>query len=132
MTGPPPPSDAPEELRAGVPSSMLRLVSGLLLVGSGVGAAVLTVGILLLLHQGAGGLLTGPVRLPYHSLLGDLAHGQPYALLWTGHLVLELTPLARVIASVVFFVRARDRAFVALTMFVLLVLIGSVGMGLTV
>jgi uncharacterized membrane protein len=110
---------------------MTGIVRRLLLGGAGLSAAIAAVGLVLLLHGGGAGLVTGPVRLPYGSLGGDLARGDAYAVLWLGLLVLVLTPLLRVVVSVLLFARQGDGRFLAMTLFVLAVLIGSVVAGVT-
>lgn len=63
-------------------------------------------------------------------ILADALQGDPGALAHIGILVLLATPLARVIVLVTEFTRARDRAFTAISIGVLLLLGASIAIGL--
>lgn len=63
-------------------------------------------------------------------LFADALHGDPAALAHIGILVLLATPLARVIVLVTEFTRARDRAFTAISIGVLLLLGVSIAIGI--
>jgi len=97
-------------LRGGVVAAIVLVVIGLLLAASG---APVTSDAL------------RPYRLP-----GSLAALQPAGFLSLGILVLILTPAARVLLSVVYFTKERDRAYVAITLTVFLVLMAGVAIGL--
>lgn len=62
-------------------------------------------------------------------LSGALA-GKPYAIIGLGMILLILTPIARVALSVFFFLFQRDWLYVAITLFVLAVLIFSLFSGI--
>lgn len=64
------------------------------------------------------------------TLLSGLSSGSPSGFLILGVLVLLATPIVRVVVSIGHFSAARDRAFVGITAFVLVVLALSVGVGL--
>ncbi len=88
----------------------------------------LTVGSALL---GGSSTLSAPMVLsptPYHdpaSLLGGVSVGDPFAVISLGLLVLIATPVIRVASTVVYFLIRRDRVYLAITSFVLLVLIAG-------
>lgn len=63
-------------------------------------------------------------------VLADALHGDPAALAHIGILVLLATPFARVVVLVTEFIRARDRAFTAISIGVLLMLGLSIAIGL--
>ena len=68
------------------------------------------------------GALTGPDTPTPHAplaVLEAMAHRQAAGFLVAGLLVLVLTPLVRVVTSVVAYRRAHDRAYLALTLVVL-------------
>jgi uncharacterized membrane protein len=114
-----------------LPSGMRWLVSRILWVGTTLSAALLAIGLAILYLRTGGSPTMGPVAPPFRSLLVDIAHLDPYAVLWLGLLVLVLTPLARVLVTVWLFSVDRDRAFAAMTIFVLLVLLASVVVGVS-
>ncbi len=65
---------------------------------------------------------------PGETMTG-LAHGQPFAIIALGLLVLIATPVLRVAASVVTFLWERDRLYAAITAYVLAVLLVSFVIG---
>jgi uncharacterized membrane protein len=107
-------------------------VSRVLLYGVSLSVAILSVGMVLLVWRDGGGVPTGPVRLPIHGLGSELVQADPLAILWLGLLVLVLTPLSRVLLSVIAYASQGDRLYFGLTLFVLSVLVGTaiVGVGL--
>jgi uncharacterized membrane protein len=94
-----------------------------------VSAALLLVGLALVLHQGGVGLAGSVGALPLGALAADLASGQAWAYLWLGVVVLAATPVVRVLLALEVFARARDREYVAITGFVLAVLLASLVLG---
>jgi len=107
------------------PARLRRWVSVILLIGVAASVAISVVGTVLLAVDSGGSPSTDPIHLSLRSFGGDLLHGDPYAVLWLGLLILVVTPLARVIASVVSFAHVRDGPFVAMTLFVLAVLLAT-------
>jgi uncharacterized membrane protein len=59
------------------------------------------------------------------SIAAGLAQLKPFAIIQLGVIVLLATPVIRVFASLVLFAIEKDRAFVVITLFVLLVLLFS-------
>lgn len=104
-------------------------VSRVLRYGTFPSAAVLAAGLAWLLLEGQAGappslgaMLAsgfGEPTLSPTALVSGLASGSPLCLLEVGTLVLLGTPVARVAASVVLFAEERDRAYVAITLAVL-------------
>ena len=72
-----------------------------------------------------GGVLTSAACLAVGLLLTFAGHAAN-AILTTGLVLLMATPITRVIVSIVEYVRMRDWFFVAVTLFVLFVLAGTV------
>ncbi|MFN3286535.1 MAG: DUF1634 domain-containing protein [bacterium] len=109
----------------------------LLLAGVALAAAFLLAGLLAfvvhLAREGAPAardLLSHTGSVTLASLLRDLRAGAPTALVQVGLLVLILTPVLRVAATVVFFAAERDWPFVAITSTVLALLsLGLLGLG---
>ena len=88
------------------PSALELTIDRVLRLGVGISSVLLAAGLLLALVHGADGVAL--IVLP------------------TAIVILLATPLARVVISVVEYVRERDWLFVALTLIVLLTLAGSV------
>jgi uncharacterized membrane protein len=119
---------------------METVLGTMLRLGVAVSIAFLAAGIALMLARhpdyltdpGALGSLTGPGALFPHTLR-DVIHGvmrfQEHALMMAGLLLLILTPVSRVAASIVAFVFERNWRFAAITAFVLVVLVVSFFLG---
>jgi uncharacterized membrane protein len=67
----------------------------------------------------------GKPTLDLQQLISGLTSGAPGSVLQLGLIVLLATPVARVAASVVLFAAEHDKIYVAITLFVLIVLICS-------
>jgi uncharacterized membrane protein len=103
-----------------------RAIRWILLCGIVVSVTLMAAGLVLGVARGAG-LPRGVV--PLAELPRALAALQPAAYLSLGLIVLIGTPFVRVAGSLVVFVRARDRRYVLLTAFVLLVMCLGVALG---
>ena len=115
------------------------LLSHLLRVGVLISAAVILVGVTLLFtrgqqagyfSQGLAGLIGyapqaggAPVDRTFSDVLAGLRVGEPDAVISLGLLLLIATPIMRVAASVLLFLVQRDYRYVAITLFVLCVLL---------
>jgi uncharacterized membrane protein len=101
------------------------------------GGVLLSAGLLILgaLLYALAALRSGSAAFPStypHSLgeiISGLSHGDPLAVLALGLLVLLLTPVARVLVSILAFARERDWLYVAITALVLLILLVSFLLG---
>jgi uncharacterized membrane protein len=111
-----------------IPPGLNRWIGRVLVVGVVLSALIELAGLALLLVRGIAPR-TGPVRIDWWGIAGGLVALDPYSFFAVGLLVLVLTPFIRVLLSVVAYVRARDLPFVAMTLFVLLVLVGSAAAG---
>jgi len=120
-----------------------RMAARLLRVGVAASVAVIGAGLAvsLLRHPeylsdpGALERLTAPGAAFPHEIgdvAAELAAGRGRALVSAGLLLLIATPVLRVAASVVSFLRQRDRAFAGITLGVLLVLALSLALGRSV
>jgi uncharacterized membrane protein len=123
------------------------LLSHLLRIGVLVSAAVIFIGVTLLFttaqqtgyfSRGLTGLIVyppqaggAPVDSTISDVLAGLRVGEPDAVISLGLLLLIATPIVRVAASVLLFMQQRDYRYVAITLFVLGVLLlalqGGVG-----
>jgi len=68
----------------------------------------------------------GKPTLDVAKLFAGVAAGDPSSILQLGLIILLATPVARVAASVILFAAERDRIYVAITLFVLIVLLTSI------
>lgn len=126
--------------------AMEALVSRVLEIGVVVSLALLVTGSLLLFMRGASGYgqslhdsaaLTRPPQrgipadFPHsvQAVFSGAAHGRPYAVIGFGLLVLIATPVVRVAATLVGFIRAKDPPYIAITAIVLTVLLFSFALG---
>lgn len=117
------------------------IISAILRWGVFISAAVITIGVVLLLVTGNTGgnpLVFAPGRLlpelgkgptgPREAMRG-LLPPQPYSIIALGLMLLILTPITRVAASTAVFLRDRDAAYVLITCVVLIVLAVSFFLG---
>lgn len=112
---------------------MDRFLGTLLRVGVGVSAAiVLAGGVMYLAHHGAEPrnfrtFRGEPAQLEHPAgIVRSALHGDDRGVIMLGLLALIATPIARVAASIVAFARQRDWLYVALTAFVLAILLYGV------
>jgi len=112
------------------PEALRLAVSRVLTIGVAISAALLIIGVVLAAFVGWTGSLTGaalpsePVyTLP--GLLGGLAALQPLAIAQLGLFVLVLTPILRVLTSLILFIEERDRVYVLVSLGVLAILLTS-------
>ncbi len=123
-------------MRRDTEGSLQHVVSAVLRTGV---VASASVGLL----AGAYNLATrGGARADYHrfagtpdadrhvpSILLNALHLQPRALMMVAILLLLLTPIVRVVVSLMGFVKERDRVYVVVTTVVLMTLLGSLILG---
>jgi len=112
------------------PEQLRLAVSRVLMGGVVTSAALLVVGLATAALVGWEGSLTGapPPTAPVYTLSGllaGLAALQPVAIAQLGLFVLVLTPIARVIASLVLFAEERDQLYVLVSLGVLAILLAS-------
>ncbi len=103
------------------------LVAGMMLA-----TALFTIGVILALARPGGTPFVLDSAHPYRlgGMLTGLLNADPISFMAVGTIVTILTPIARVVVSVVAFLRERDYAFVWITLFVLFTTFLSIGLGL--
>jgi len=113
-------------------------ISRVLLGGVVLAAAIILAGLALFLVKGtAGESLSDLVdqqkaAVDFGSILRGIGGADGKSLIQLGLFVLILTPISRVAMSLFFFLRERDRVFVAMTAVVLCILLGGlIGSALT-
>jgi uncharacterized membrane protein len=106
-----------------------RRLGRLLIVVTDVAVVLLVVGLFLMVLDRIGPLSGGP-RLDPGSLPADLLALKPSAFLWLGILVVLATPVSRVIVAAFAYARRGDRAMVAISVAILLVIVSAIASGL--
>jgi uncharacterized membrane protein len=104
----------------------------LLIAGMIISSILFALGIVLaLLHPKYIPLSTRWVRSQYHvsTVVRGIMHGDPTAILLMATVLLILTPVARVVVSIVAFLVDRDYKFVVVTSIVFLVMVITVILG---
>ena len=126
VTSPPPANPASTE------ENVYTDVYRMLIAGMIVSSVLFAIGIVLaMLHPQYVPLTSRWVRSEYHAgvVVHGLLHGDPGAIMLVATVLLILTPVARVVVSIVAFLIDRDYKFVAETSFVFLVMIVTVILG---
>ena len=100
-------------------------IARLLTAGTYVSIALLAVGVALMAASGRSPLGGGPAFDP-SRLLADLAALRPEGFLWLGLIAAIATPSARVLASLVGYLRRGERAMAGVSVLILAVIVVSV------
>lgn len=106
-----------------------RTVGRLLSLGTYASVAILAVGVGLMLVAGRSPLDPSYPALDPARFLPDLLRGEPSAVLWLGLLAVMATPTARVVASLVGYVEAREWRMVVVSVAVLVAIATSIVVG---
>jgi uncharacterized membrane protein len=107
-----------------------RALARLLTVGTWVAVALLAVGSIVLLAAGRSPLDAGDVpALDPSGIPGDLLAIRPEAFLWLGLVAVIATPAARVVASLVGYVRTGERPMALVSLAILGVIAVSIVLG---
>ena len=106
-----------------------RRLGRLLIVITDVTVVLLVVGLFLMILDGIGPLTGGP-RLDPGSLPADLLALKPAAFLWLGILVVIATPVSRVVVAAFAYASRGDRAMVAISLAILVVIGSAIVSGL--
>ncbi|MBC1917379.1 DUF1634 domain-containing protein [Listeria booriae] len=107
------------------------IVSTLLRIGVLLSAAIILIGLLLLMFTGTSGYpgTTYPTTLT--AIFDGITQFKPYAIVMFGLFCLILTPVLRVLVSFVTFLKEKDYLYVAITAIVLIILTISFLIGTT-
>lgn len=112
-----------------VPVGLRSEITRTLEVGVVIACLLLLLGIGLSYGSGAGTIHATASRISIESLPSSLERGDGQAFLLLGALALVLTPVARVLLSLVTFARGNDAAFTGIVLYVLVVLLLSLAIG---
>ena len=106
-----------------------RNIGKILRVGVFVSTTVIIIGILMFLLSGHSGYAEGVWPDKFKEILSGLVEFKALAWLMTGLFLLILTPVLRVVASIVAFAKEGDKLYVAITTLVLIILIVAMFVG---
>jgi len=109
------------------PPGLERSIARLLTVGTYSSIALLAIGVVLMAANGIGPLSGGPV-LDVTTLVPDLLALRPAGFLWLGLVVVVATPAARVLASLVGYLRRGERTMAIVAALILVVIALSVAL----
>ena len=98
-----------------------RSIARLLTLGTYVSMALLAVGVVLMAANGIGPLTGGPA-FDLTNLVPDLLALRPAGFLWLGLIVVVATPVARVLASLVGYIRRGERGMAIIATLILVVI----------
>ena len=127
-----PVTSAPPANPARTEENVYTDVYRMLIAGMIVSSVLFAIGILLaMLHPQYVPLTSRWIRSEYHVRLvvHGLLHGDPSSIMLVATVLLILTPVARVVVSIVAFLIDRDYKFVAVTSFVFLIMVVTVILG---
>ena len=127
-----PVTSAPPANPASTEENVYTDVYHMLIAGMIVSSVLFAIGILLaMLHPQYVPLTSRWIRSEYHVRLvvHGLLHGDPSSIMLVATVLLILTPVARVVVSIVAFLIDRDYKFVAVTSFVFLIMVVTVILG---
>lgn len=111
-------------------SDLDRTIARLLTAGTYLSVGLLAIGVVLMVTSGTSPLATAPTLDPTR-IPSEIATLQPTGFLWLGLIVAIATPLARVAAAVVGYLRAGERRMALIGLAILLVVSVGVVLGLT-
>lgn len=106
-----------------------RNIGKILRVGVFVSTTVIIIGILMFLLSSHSGYAEGVWPDKFNEILSGLVEFKALAWLMTGLFLLILTPVLRVVASIVAFAKEGDKLYVAITTLVLIILIVAMFVG---
>ncbi|HEX5823734.1 MAG TPA: DUF1634 domain-containing protein [Candidatus Limnocylindrales bacterium] len=109
------------------PADLERSIARLLTLGTYASVALLVIGVVLMLAGGIGPRSGGPVFDPT-TLVPDLLALRPTGFLWLGLIAVLATPAARVVASLVGYIRRGERTMTVVAALILLVIALSVAL----
>jgi uncharacterized membrane protein len=112
-----------------VSSGLDHAIARLLIVGTLASVALLAIGVTLMAATLVSPLAGAPPFRP-GLILEDIVRFRPAGYLWLGLIAVIATPTARVLASLVGYIRGGERSMAVVATLILAVLLVSVGLGL--
>ena len=109
------------------PPDLERSIARLLTLGTYASIGLLVVGFVLMLASGIGPRSGGPVFDP-STIVPDIVALRPAGFLWLGLIAAVATPVARVLASLIGYVRRGERSMAVVATLILVVIALSVAL----
>ena len=109
------------------PDPVENVVARLLSVGTVAAIGLLAIGSILLALQGGSPFDTAPT-MDLSRIPSDLVAGRPEGYLWLGLIAAIATPCSRVVASLVGYIRQRERGMVLISVLILAVIAVTVAL----
>jgi uncharacterized membrane protein len=103
------------------PPDLERSIARLLTIGTYASIALLVLGVVLMLASGIGPRSGGPAFDP-SSIVPDVLALRPAGFLWLGLVAVVATPAARVVASLIGYLRRGERAMAVVAALILVVI----------
>ncbi|WP_390407256.1 DUF1634 domain-containing protein [Lacticaseibacillus jixiensis] len=105
------------------------IIGKIMQIGVLLAAAVMLVGMAMLLISGASGYPAGVHPHTITAIASGVVHFKAYAWLMTGIFLLILTPVLRVVVSIYAFIKEQDRLYTWITTIVLVILVVAMIIG---
>ncbi len=121
-------SDVNKNNNAGM-ENMEILLSNMLRVGVVASAVVILAGLIMFLITRQGGYPAGTYPISLQEIITGLLLLKPFAIIITGLLLLILTPVFRVGASIIIFLMEEDYLYSAITVIVFIILLAALIFG---
>lgn len=106
-----------------------KIIGKIMQIGVLIAAAVLGVGLALLLITGQTGYVAGVHPHSVSAIAQGVLHLRPYAVMMLGIFLLILTPVLRVAVSIYAFIKEKDRLYAGITTIVLIILLVAMVIG---
>ena len=101
-----------------------RKISIVMRIGVSIAALFMIIGFLLLLIEDINSINTYN-SIDFIELIKNLTNFNPYSFMMLGIFLLILTPVLRVLLSIILFIKEKDKLYTLITFFVLIILIIS-------
>ncbi|MDV7719019.1 DUF1634 domain-containing protein [Pediococcus ethanolidurans] len=119
-----------EELKKMEEMNQIELIIGQVLrIGVLISAAVILVGVLLIVFTGQTGYSANVYPTTVNAIASGIVALKPFAIVMLGLFLLILTPVLRVVVSIYAFAKERDHLYVWITTFVLVILLIGMWIG---
>ncbi|MCT4397854.1 DUF1634 domain-containing protein [Pediococcus ethanolidurans] len=119
-----------EELKKMEEMNQIELIIGQVLrIGVLISAAVILVGVLLIVFTGQTGYSAKIYPTTVNAIASGIVALKPFAIVMLGLFLLILTPVLRVVVSIYAFAKERDHLYVWITTFVLVILLIGMWIG---
>ncbi|MBS7576324.1 MULTISPECIES: DUF1634 domain-containing protein [unclassified Enterococcus] len=106
-----------------------KIIGQLLRIGVFISVIIMVIGMILLFATGKSGYPANSYPVGLSDIIDGCLSLKPFALMMLGLFCLILTPVLRVLASIIAFAIEKDYLYVAITILVLLILVVAIFVG---